>query len=324
MATKSRDIVLLDRAQLALEQATTVPEIAEVRNRMLVMERYLKRQRGAGKAARIALEIRLGAERKCGKTLTNDPKMRPGGSRYDDGTLKQLRITKQESSSWQRIAALPQKQFDREISQLKPSSASMLRLLKQLMGKATRKRRISKLAKKPVVKPGTLEPVPLLLVDPPWKYEFAQSDNRKVENQYPTMELAELKKLKIGKAMSDDAVMFMWATSPKLEEALELLAAWGLTYKTNMVWVKDKIGMGYYARQKHELLLVATKGEPPPPHEKRRPPSVFTAPRGRHSEKPEVVYEILEAMWPEWKDRRREMFARRKRTGWLEPWGNEA
>jgi N6-adenosine-specific RNA methylase IME4 len=84
--------------------------------------------------------------------------------------------------------------------------------------------------------------------------------------------------------------------------------------------VKDKIGMGYYARQRHELLLVATKGAPGVPMPEDRYDSVIEAPRGQHSEKPHIVYDMLEAMYPTF--RKLELFARNSRDTW-HSWGNE-
>lgn len=160
----------------------------------------------------------------------------------------------------------------------------------------------------------------VILADPAWEYDFSVSDSRKIENHYPPSSLEDMKCL-IPPA-TKDAVLFMWATSPKLREALELMEAWGFEYKTHMVWVKDKIGMGYYARQKHELLLIGTNGKGLElPDTGDRPESVFYAPRGGHSEKPEVVYEIIETMYPAY--RKLEMFARKARAGW-EVWGDES
>ncbi len=62
----------------------------------------------------------------------------------------------------------------------------------------------------------------LLYVDPPWRYEHGEP-SRAIENQYPTMELDELKQQLPPAA--PDSVMFMWATSPKLSEAFERLDA---------------------------------------------------------------------------------------------------
>ena len=158
----------------------------------------------------------------------------------------------------------------------------------------------------------------LVLADPPWQYDYSKSDSRKIENQYPTMELEDICALEVP--THDDCVLFLWATSPKLTEAMEVVTSWGFTYRTCMVWRKDKIGMGYYARQQHELLLICTTGSPRSPEESTRPASVVDAPREEHSRKPEVFYELIESMYP--KAKKVEMFCREPRKGW-KAWGNQ-
>lgn len=160
----------------------------------------------------------------------------------------------------------------------------------------------------------------VLYADPPWRYDFAQSDSRKIENQYPTMEVDDICSLGISAKAADDSVLFLWATSPKLVEAMKVIEAWGFTYTTCMVWHKDKIGMGYYARQQHELLLIAICGRPDVPAAEARPPSVIQADRTEHSKKPDVFYEVIEAMYP--KAKKLELFCRSPRKGWS-AWGNE-
>lgn len=163
----------------------------------------------------------------------------------------------------------------------------------------------------------------VLCADPPWRYEGQESPERRaVENHYPTMEVADICALhgegKIPAAA--DAILFLWATAPKLPEALEVMAAWDFDYRTQLVWVKDKIGMGYYARGRHELLLVGKRGNARPPAPAARPDSVIEAPRGRHSAKPQCAYDLIERMYPD--AQRAELFAREAREGWT-PWGNE-
>jgi len=165
------------------------------------------------------------------------------------------------------------------------------------------------------------ERYPVLYLDPPWRYEHAESVSREIENQYPTMSLDDIKAMPIGDIAFDDCIMFMWATSPKLAEAFEVLQAWGFSYRTCAVWDKQKIGMGYYFRQQHELLLVAVKGSPTTPAPADRPSSVFSYPRGNHSAKPHEVYEIIEAMYPTLP--KLEMFCRTPREGWG-VWGNQS
>jgi N6-adenosine-specific RNA methylase IME4 len=162
----------------------------------------------------------------------------------------------------------------------------------------------------------------LLYADPPWRYEHVVTESRAIENQYPTMSLDEICALHVPAA--DDAVLFLWATSPKLAEAMQVIDRWGFTYRTCAVWDKDAIGMGYYFRQQHELLLVAARGASVVPPASARPSSVLRARRGRHSEKPAFMYDLLEMMFPDFNERDRvELFQREPRSGWS-GWGNES
>jgi len=162
---------------------------------------------------------------------------------------------------------------------------------------------------------------PVLLADPPWEYEHAVSDTRRIENHYPTMTLDAICALPVVDVVTDDAILFLWVTSPKLEEGMRVVREWGFTYRTSMVWVKDKIGMGYYARQRHELLLIATRGSIPAPAPADRPDSVIQGERTEHSAKPPRVYDLVERMYPGLP--RLEMFARAARPGWS-AWGNQS
>jgi N6-adenosine-specific RNA methylase IME4 len=184
---------------------------------------------------------------------------------------------------------------------------------------AEKAHRVAAIAAQPPAPIASTGPFPVLYADPPWRYDFATDIGRQIENHYPTMALDEIKKLEVP--VADDAVLFLWTTSPKLVEGLDVLDAWGFQYVTSMVWVKDRIGMGYYARQQHELLLIGKRGSLPVPDPEDRPSSVIQAPRGEHSAKPDAVYELIERMYP--LRERCELFQRRPRDGWA-GWGNQA
>lgn len=179
--------------------------------------------------------------------------------------------------------------------------------------------RVAEIAQREPASLQSTGPFPVLYADPPWRYDFAEDATRQIENHYPTMALDDIKKLEVP--ASADAVLFLWTTSPKLPEGLDVLEAWGFGYVTCMVWVKDRIGMGYYARQQHELLLVGKRGALPVPDPEDRPPSVIQAPRDSHSAKPVEVYELIERMYP-LRDKC-ELFQRVPRNGWA-GWGNQA
>jgi N6-adenosine-specific RNA methylase IME4/ParB-like chromosome segregation protein Spo0J len=161
----------------------------------------------------------------------------------------------------------------------------------------------------------------VIYADPPWKYEtFSENGmDRSADNHYPTMSMFEMMALDVPAA--DDCVLFMWATVPMLPEALDLLHEWGFNYKSHICWIKDRQGTGYWTRNKHELLLIATKGKVPAPAMGTQPPSVIELPLGRHSEKPAFFADMISTLYPT--TPKLEMFARVGRVGW-DVIGNEA
>lgn len=153
----------------------------------------------------------------------------------------------------------------------------------------------------------------IILCDIPWRYD-SSTPNRAVENHYPTMSLEEICAIPIQNVMAKDAIVYMWATSGKLNQAFKVMEAWNLTYKSSMIWDKIKLGMGFHFRINHEFLLVATKGHPSPPLPENRFPSILRSPRRAHSQKPDEIYPMLEKMFPN--TRKLEMFGRVQVDGW--------
>jgi N6-adenosine-specific RNA methylase IME4 len=170
---------------------------------------------------------------------------------------------------------------------------------------------------------GTETRYPVIYADPPWRYEDPSKggSNRSIENHYPTMLLDDICGLPVRDLATDDAILYLWVTAPKLFESAEVIEAWGFEYRTCMAWDKCKIGMGYWTRNQHELLLICTRGHMPTPMTGNRPPSVIRAPRTGHSVKPTEFYEIVETAYPELP--KIELFCRSPRAGWA-VWGNQA
>lgn len=158
----------------------------------------------------------------------------------------------------------------------------------------------------------------VLYADPPWRYEHPVSKSRSIESHYPTMELEEIKKLQVPAA--ENSILFLWATAPKLDEALQVLKAWGFNYRSCAVWDKEALGMGYYFRIRHELLLCGVKGTFKPPPEHMRIPSIYREWRGEHSAKPGYFRQQISEWYPD--ARKIELFARDRIEGW-DAWGNE-
>ena len=158
----------------------------------------------------------------------------------------------------------------------------------------------------------------LFYVDPPWQMGNPDGPHAP-EQHYPTMPLEAIKALQLPAAKQ--AVLFLWAVNSLLPQALEVIEAWGFEYQTNIAWVKPSIGMGRWTRSRHELLLIARRGNHPAPDPEDLPDSVIEAKRGRHSEKPALFYELIERLYPT--ASKLELFARgTPRPGWA-AWGNQ-
>jgi N6-adenosine-specific RNA methylase IME4/ParB-like chromosome segregation protein Spo0J len=161
---------------------------------------------------------------------------------------------------------------------------------------------------------------PIILADPPYQYDRRWAVSREIENHYPTMTAEAICALSIVNLATPDAMLFLWAPAPLLTDALNIMTAWGFEYATSAVWVKDRLGMGVYVRQQHELLLIGKRGLGIVPHPSTLSSSVIAAPRREHSRKPDEVYDLIERMYPELP--KIELFARTVRPGW-DAWGNE-
>jgi N6-adenosine-specific RNA methylase IME4 len=164
----------------------------------------------------------------------------------------------------------------------------------------------------------------LILADPEWKFVVRSEEtgnDRAAANHFVTSALEQIKARDVPSISADDCVLALWATVPMLRQALEVMVVWGFEYRSHCIWLKDKVGTGYWFRCVHELLLVGVKGDMPAPAPGTQWESAFDADVGEHSEKPLVAYELLESYFPHLP--RIELNARRKRDGW-DVWGAEA
>jgi N6-adenosine-specific RNA methylase IME4 len=76
------------------------------------------------------------------------------------------------------------------------------------------------------------EKYPLIYADPPWDYKGQtqhggkkSSDTGGAINHYPCLKLPQLKAMKpmIDELAADDCLLFMWSSSPHLDQAIELM-----------------------------------------------------------------------------------------------------
>jgi N6-adenosine-specific RNA methylase IME4 len=165
----------------------------------------------------------------------------------------------------------------------------------------------------------------VIVADPEWRFEPWSREtgmSRAADNHYPTSCTDVIASRNVRSIAADDCVLFLWATGPMMPHALVVMAAWDFDYKAQYVWGKDKIGPGYWNREKHELLLIGTRGKVPCPAQGTQQPSLIMAPRGKHSAKPELFLEMIEHYFP----RLPKIELNRRgapRPGW-DAWGAEA
>ena len=140
------------------------------------------------------------------------------------------------------------------------------------------------------------------------------------DEHYATMTNQQIESLQVPSA--ENAILFLWATAPKIKEALDVMKSWGFKYKTNAVWIKqhfwNRLLFQGSALKSYEF---GEKGEMPVPEEHNRPSSVIQADRTQHSVKPPVVYLLIEKMYPNRKYL--ELFARSQFNQNWTVWGNE-
>tara|TARA_Y100000310_G_scaffold2404_1_gene3118 strand:- start:792 stop:1892 length:1101 start_codon:yes stop_codon:yes gene_type:complete len=165
----------------------------------------------------------------------------------------------------------------------------------------------------------------VVYADPPWSYGnsgvIGDSDNYgHVERHYDSMTIPELCAMDVASILEDNAVLFMWVTSPLLSECWPVIKVWGFKYKTSIVWDKDAHNFGHYVSVRHELLLICTNGSCTPDISELLPSVVKIKRSRKHSEKPCEFRQMIEKMYPH--GRRIELFARAKAEGW-DGFGNE-
>lgn len=156
----------------------------------------------------------------------------------------------------------------------------------------------------------------IIYADPPWDYKGqlqhageGSQDTGGAIRHYPTVTLDDLKTLSISSICAPDCLLFMWATNPHLDQAIDLGKAWGFAWATvAFVWDKVRVNPGFYTMSQCELCLVLKRGKIPSPRGARNVRQLVTSKRGPHSQKPDEVRLRIDRMFPAL--RKIELFAR--------------
>lgn len=198
---------------------------------------------------------------------------------------------------------------------------------KELEQLARKKRRAEKLAK---IQEATnqaedldeLRLYPVIYADPPWRFDVRGREtglDRAADNHYPTMSINDVKMM--APPAAADAVLFLWATVPMLVQALDVMDSWGFEYKSHMIWIKNRVGTGYWVRNVHELLLIGTRGSIPAPMQGEQMTSVIQHDVAEHSAKPAAFRNYIDALYPGLS--KLEMYCRGAPAEGWQGWGNQ-
>lgn len=167
---------------------------------------------------------------------------------------------------------------------------------------------------------------PLIYADPPWAFRVWSLNEtnkmRTAENHYNggTMTIEQIKQMPVKQLAAKNCALVLWAVSPDIPGALDVMKAWGFEYVTvAFTWVKQSksqkslhVGMGYYTRANPEICLLGKIGAPK--RLSKEVQQLVLAPIGRHSHKPMEVAQAIERLFP---GPYLEMFSRQARKGWV-------
>ncbi len=169
-----------------------------------------------------------------------------------------------------------------------------------------------------------------ILIDPPWRFANRtgkMSPEHKRLRRYRTMSFNEIAGLPVADHALPQSHLYLWCPNALILEGLQIMQAWGFSYKTNIVWYKvrrdggpDGRGVGFYFRNVTELILFGVKGSLRTKAPGRSQVNIIASRKEEHSRKPAEQYRIIEDCSP---GPFLELFARSLRAGWTS-WGDQA
>ena len=306
----------LDRGRAALAEATTNVRRLQIRDGAAALAAFaeiLKRR----DVQVLAAELVMDAERAIAKA--NPPKKLKRKPDVTAEVISEPPVSVKVLSTMRAAHKLDDESYEAAKAEAREEGEPLTRAK---LVQATRP------AKPPAAQtPTTPPPLPsdvyrTVVIDPPWPVEKIARVVRpnQVAMPYRTMSVEEITRCPVRDLLAPDAFVFLWTTQKYLPASFRCLEAWGLTYRYTLVWKKPGGFQPYNSPQYNgEFVVVGSRGNPRY-LETKAFPTVFDAPRGAHSEKPEVFYETLRRVT---ESPRLDMFNRRAIEG-FEGWGDQA
>jgi N6-adenosine-specific RNA methylase IME4 len=326
----SRFVSALDTALQVLATATTPSDLMKLADTAEALRVYARRAALGLVAQNKAAELRLRAERKIGEYLAQTPRHQGGRPLHpetkpvksDDGfpRLSDLGISRQLSHRAQRLAEIPATEFDEWLQQahdhqIEITTRLLLTICEQHQAAARNRERIVGGQVNDLIGFACSHKVGTIMIDPPWP-------NGGWVLPYMTTTLDELQRLPIRDLANPDRChLHIWSLPNENIFALKpIIEGWGFRLVSSLAWVKPAtLGRGNYWRTSHKILLTCIWADRNDRFDDHTLRSWIDESRGPHSEKPELVRQMIERASP---PPRLELFARKLVPNWF-CWGHE-
>lgn len=312
--SRSGGLVKYEALKAAIAAAMTFEEIKDIRDKAEALRIYARMANDEQLELDTA-EIRARAERRIGELMEAQsgagflPEGRPkkngsNSTRLSKSiTLAEMGIDKHLADRARRLVKeLSDEDFELAIKRVRDRMIAGKRVSFDIAAQDKKQRRADREASLGMMQCALPDKkYGVILADPEWRFEPWSREtgmDRAADNHYPTSCTEVIAARDVSSIAARDCILFLWATAPMLPHALLVMAAWGFDYRSHFIWAKDRIGTGYWNRNKHELLLVGVRGKVPAPAMGTQWESVIDAAVGAHSAKPERFLELIEEYFP--------------------------
>ncbi len=314
----STSMIKLDGAVKALAEASTLEDVKHIADVADAARTYAKAARLGLKAQNKAAEIHLRAQRKAGELLAAMEKNEGGPVRLQAATalplkLSELGINKFQSHRWQRIASVPEGEFEAHLQDIRQSNREITTASILALGRATPVG-----ARNETMRHATCDSHWQTLIDSGTRFGTIYADPPWSDERGPRMTVDELCALPLEAIAADDAHLHLWTTDARLFDAKQVIDAWGFDYAGCFVWIKPDSNVGGYWRVAHEFLLLGVRGSCS--FLDRSLKSWAEIGQTHDGRKPEAVRQMIERASP---GPRIELFAKGAVDGWA-VYGNQA
>ncbi len=309
----STSMIKLDGAVKALAEASSFEDVKHIADVAEAARTYAKAARLGLKAQNRAAEVHLRAQRKAGEMLATMEMNKGGGDhRLQPATsaqpkLADLGIDKTQSHRWQRIASVPEEEFEAHLQEIRQADREITTASVLAMGRGTSSVERTEASQQvafdnqwqSLIDSGTR--FGTIYADPPWV------DEHRVQ----TMTVKKLCSLPVETIAADEAHLHLWTPDAHLLDAKKVIDVWGFNYAGCFVWTKPESKVGDYWSVAHEFLLLGVRGACS--FLDRSLKSWAEIEQTQDGHKPEAVRQLIERVSP---SPRLELFARQQASGW--------